>query len=410
MSTSDQPSPPLTRRQLRELRNTASNPVITPEEAAEARAEDVSLEAPAAAEPEAPVVVEPVEAPVADESVAPEAPEAPSEPVDLDATPVTRRQARQQAKARTESIEVVPDSTDAAEKPVDIAPDEPVEVDEVEVSADADEPAALDTTEPEPAEVEEADVVEPEAEAVDDEVDAADADVDGTDAPVEGDAEGAQTADDEVSPTADEVESASDEAEDADEAEGADEAASDSSEDETAADETAADAERAPVVAPALGANLLAGEGIEADLPPSFDHLLVRGGGGGSSSAPNALILSQTPETGSLSVPIMGTGELLITGSYSLPDNYGSTGSTPGSQDGKDVDATLVDGELPPASSPTPIAASSAISTIKSAEDIIKPPAPDKGGRLMMTLAITAGVLALALATVLILAVVNGYF
>ena len=42
--------------------------------------------------------------------------------------------------------------------------------------------------------------------------------------------------------------------------------------------------------------------------------------------------------------------------------------------------------------------------------DIIKPPTPEKGGRLMLTLAITAGVLALALVGVLILAFVTGVF
>ena len=48
------------------------------------------------------------------------------------------------------------------------------------------------------------------------------------------------------------------------------------------------------------------------------------------------------------------------------------------------------------------------ISTIKSAEDIIKPPAPEKGSRLMLALVITAGALALALTGVLIVALVTG--
>ena len=77
---------------------------------------------------------------------------------------------------------------------------------------------------------------------------------------------------------------------------------------------------------------------------------------------------------------------------------------------GKEIDAILVDGELPATSSPTPIAASSAISTIKSAEDIIKPPAPEKGSRLMIALGITAGALALALMGVLIVALFTGAF
>ncbi len=104
------------------------------------------------------------------------------------------------------------------------------------------------------------------------------------------------------------------------------------------------------------------------------------------------------------------TGEILITGTFALPDHYGSTGTVPGRADGKEADAVLVDGELPAASSPTPIAASAAISTIKSADEIIKPPAPERGSRLMVVLAITAGVLAVALAGVLILAITTGIF
>lgn len=172
-----------------------------------------------------------------------------------------------------------------------------------------------------------------------------------------------------------------------------------------------ADDEERPVVAPTFGSGLLAGDGVEIDLPASFDQLLTRGSTAtGALSAPNALILSQTPETGALVSPITGTGEVLITGTFSLPESFGSTGTMPGRTDNKETDAVLVDGELPASSSPTPIAASSAISTIKSAEDIIKPPAPEKGSRLMLALVITAGALALALTGVLIVALVTGAF
>ena len=148
---------------------------------------------------------------------------------------------------------------------------------------------------------------------------------------------------------------------------------------------------------------------MEIELPASFDQLLTRGSATvGSSATSNALILSQTPETGSITAPVTATGEVLITGMFNLPESLGSTGTAHGSSDGKDLDALLVDGELPPASSPTPIAASAAISTIKSDDDIINPPAPEKGSRLMLALGITAGALALALIGVLIVALVTG--
>jgi hypothetical protein len=163
--------------------------------------------------------------------------------------------------------------------------------------------------------------------------------------------------------------------------------------------------EKERVVSPLFGAGLLAGEPDQADLPPSFDQLLSRSTG--SVSVPNALILSQAPEVAPIA-SLGATGEVLITGTLNLPEGLGSTGHAHGTADGKEVDATLVDGELPAHSSPTPIAASAAISTVKTAGEVIKPPAPEKGSRLMLTLAITAGALALALVGVLILAFVTG--
>ena len=45
-----------------------------------------------------------------------------------------------------------------------------------------------------------------------------------------------------------------------------------------------------------------AGDGVEIELPASFDQLLTRGSAAtGSLAASNALILSQTPDTGSFS-------------------------------------------------------------------------------------------------------------
>jgi hypothetical protein len=171
-------------------------------------------------------------------------------------------------------------------------------------------------------------------------------------------------------------------------------------------------AEAAPaIVNPELGSELLAGETPAVSIPPSFDQLISRAPSStGAVVTPNALILSQTPNATPLG-PITATGEVLITGSFDLPAGLGSVGHAHGTADGKDVDATLIDGELPPASSPTPIAASAAISTARHAgEEIIRPPAPEKGNRLMLALVITAGVLAVALVGVLILAVTTGVF
>lgn len=165
------------------------------------------------------------------------------------------------------------------------------------------------------------------------------------------------------------------------------------------------------VVNPALGSDLLDGQAPDVTLPASFDQLIARNTGAtGAVSTPNALILSQTPAGVPLVGPINGTGEIMITGTFELPEGLGSVGHAPGTTDGRDADAVLLDGELPPASSPTPIAASAAISTVKQPGEIIRPPAPEKGSKLLVGLIITTGALALAVAVTLVLAFTTGVF
>ncbi|MCR2763780.1 hypothetical protein NQ152_09695 [Microbacterium sp. zg.B48] len=331
MSTPEQPATPaLTRKQLRDLRNTGATPVASDASADPESASDLAGEATepddTAAPVSAPLPRAAVPAPVRDQP-------APDASVDLDATPLTRRQARQQERIRTASVPVItPEIAAAHAASVADAAASPVETAEAERDG-ADEVADQNDSE--------------SADAVLDLV------------AVEGDA------------------------------------------DEDGADKA--------VVSPQLGAGLLAGAAVQPDLPPSFDQLISRSVTG-SIGTGNALILSQTPSAPNLVAPVTATGEVLITGSFNLPEGLGSTGHADGTADGKDVDAVLVDGELPAHSSPTPIAASAAISTVKNDGDIIKPPTPEKGGRLMLTLAITAGVLALALVGVLILAFVTGVF
>jgi hypothetical protein len=168
-----------------------------------------------------------------------------------------------------------------------------------------------------------------------------------------------------------------------------------------------------PTVSSAFGSSLQPGgaPAAPAKSADSFDGVLSRDTStNGSVASPHTLIVSQNPTAGPISAPIASTGEVLVTGTYALPDGLGSMGHVPGAADGKEVDATLVDGELPVHSSPTPIAASAAISTAKGQDELIRPPAPEKNSRLMLTLAITAGALALALVGVLVVAFATGVF
>lgn len=165
----------------------------------------------------------------------------------------------------------------------------------------------------------------------------------------------------------------------------------------------------AATVRDAFGQNLIESGGNRGQAsPPSFDALLSTDSHG-SHRGGSSLIFQQGPGAMPLSGPVSATGELLVTGTFALPEGLGSRGHSAGT-DGKEVDAVLIDGELPPASSPTPIAASSAISTIKPAAEVIRPPEPEKGNKLMLTLTITAGALAAALVGALAIAISTGAF
>ncbi len=399
MTEPEQPdTPPLTRKQMRDLRNTGATPVVTPADTS-ARSTEGAAEASAAEAVAPPVTAVPV-APLPRAA----APAVVSEPpvadmaVDLGVAPLTRRQARQQERIRTASVPVItPDA--AAAHLAGIAP-APVETPEVEVAeAEAE------------AEVVEAEVIEsvPAFEA-EESVEAED----GAESALTGlfaDAEPAEDPEVEVV-VVDEPSFAAVEDEDGD-------AVDDDDDDEAGAAELFAPASAAsededdeaerPIVSPLLGSALFTDAAPQADVPPSFDQLLAAGSTG-SIGTPNALIMSQATGGSPIVAPVTATGETIITGTFNLPEGLGSLGHAPGAADGHEADAVLVDGELPAHSSPTPIAASAAISTVKSNGDVIKPPAPEKGSKLMMSLAITAGVLALALVGVLILAFVNGVF
>ncbi len=281
---------------------------------------------------------------------------------------LTRRQAR---LSRTAGIPIVSDTTDEAASAETAVEDAPT------AAAGADDGEESDITE----------IVEVDEEVVD-------ATITGEQAPlvIEDVASVIETDDQELVAVAEDAENATD-----------------------AADADVVDAtvtgEHERVVAEGFGAELLDEKDVKIELPSSFDQLLTRDiSEGGSSSSPHALILTETPDTGALTVPLTGTGEILITGSFELPAGFGATGTHPGTADGAEADASLIDGELPAASSPVPVAASSAISTVRSDDDIIRPPAPERGGKLMIALVITAGALALALAGVLIVSAVTGVF
>ncbi|MFJ2370067.1 hypothetical protein [Microbacterium sp. NPDC087665] len=431
MTTSDQHDQgPLTRKQLREIRLTGSTPVIT---------EDTVAPAPQAppvpAAPPAPREAEPVEAdraPVRDADV------------DPGAAPLTRRQARDQERVRTASVPIIdPAAANAAvDEPAPAADEAPTaDAEAADVVAPEAEVVEAEVVEADVTEVVEAEVVEAEtveAEVVEPEIvsgvpdfasaDAADDDDDDSDdevviAPVS--ASSASTSvgdvpldvvDETVTHEASEQLVETEQVDDVDLVLGLDTSDDDSDVDSDdvladvdSADDDVVEPDERPTVNPAFGQSLLADD--PKPFTPSFDDLLTVGDSNGSQhTSPSALIYTPSHGEGSLSGPVASTGEILVTGSYELPRGIGSQGHADGVADGKDIDAVLIDGELAPASSPTPIAASAAVSTLKPTGEVIRPPAPEKGNRLMLILAIVAGGLALALGVVLVVAFTTNVF
>lgn len=391
MSTSDRHEQgPLTRKQLREIRLTGATPVITPEEAAAAAA---AQEPSPGAEQPSPAAEEPTQ----ERSDAPAAVQTPA-PAGSGQVPLTRRQVRERERGNTAATPITPPAPAGsdAELPSADAADEdmPVEPSYDDVpAADANDNDDDQAHQDGRAHDDESSAGAAVAERVHDENAADDGqhDADAVPQPVSA-ADSVDTAG-EVPIVLQQV---------------------DDSEPRSSSDEDGAgdgdDAEH-PTVSSAFGRDIL--EDPNATPQPvaaSFDELLTAGDSTGSHRSPSTLIFTPSAGEGSLSGPVASTGEILITGSYELPKGLGSRGHADGTTDGKDVDAVLIDGELPPASSPTPIAASAAVSTIKPAGEVIRPPAPEKGNKLMLTLAIVAGGLALALGVALIVAFTTNVF
>ena len=414
MTTTDNSGEQLTRRQLRELRLTGQTPVVADESAVQ----DSAPADPVPPRRDAPVN-NPLPRPAEPIVVAP--PEAPVHSSDATEHRLTRRELRDLERVRTASVPVIrpadrdgepDDVAPAVEAPATAAEEEPVAIlDAAQESPVAPEP---DGDAPEVAELADEAAVADEASVADasdvaDEAavadrasvaeeasvaDASDADATASDSRASDDSEAATPVTDDTRPTwAPPAEAVSP-------APVFDAPVKAKTPEKSAAEPTSVS--DGPTLSSSFGAQVAprASSGEQ-----SFDDLISRDSGG-STAAGHSLVLPDTALP-PLTAPVTSTGAMLVTGTFNLPE-LGSQGHAPGVADGKDVDAVLIDGELPAASSPTPIAATAAVSQAKAPGEIIKPPVPEKSNKLMLVLAITAGVLALALVGVIVGAALTG--
>jgi hypothetical protein len=122
-------------------------------------------------------------------------------------------------------------------------------------------------------------------------------------------------------------------------------------------------------------------------------------------STSHALILPSLPEdTGSI-VPLLPTGETLITGSIILPSTLGQLGADAQSLDTSEVDVIEDEREVAPSQDLAPVSATLAVSSYNTSTSVVTVPRK-MGDRLPLILAVTAAVLAVGVVALF----VAGYF
>lgn len=130
-------------------------------------------------------------------------------------------------------------------------------------------------------------------------------------------------------------------------------------------------------------------------------------GAGNTAITTSALVLPSVPDD-AFGGPLGDNGEILLTGSISLPESLSSLGAHPSQLDQSDLDHLLDPGDLQVANTDsTPVRAIRAVSTHTASGGIISPTKP-KGTRGFTILIIAASVMAVVVVGLLVAGLVSG--
>ena len=130
-------------------------------------------------------------------------------------------------------------------------------------------------------------------------------------------------------------------------------------------------------------------------------------GAGNTAITTSALVLPSVPDD-AFGRPLGDNGEILLTGSISLPESLSSLGAHPSQLDESDLDHLLDPGDLQVANTDsTPVRAIRAVSTHTASGGIISPTKP-KGTRGFTILIIAASVMAVVVVGLLVAGLVSG--
>jgi hypothetical protein len=160
----------------------------------------------------------------------------------------------------------------------------------------------------------------------------------------------------------------------------------------------------APTLAPLFQSPAERARTSSDQLPSSFDDLisLRNAAAANSISTTSALVLPTVPGSGDVGTALDETGEVIITGSIDLPASFGSLGAPATGLESTDLDALLDRSEVEQQGSDVaPVAASRAISTNTSNTSLIAPPKRARANAPVV-LAVTAGVLAVGVVSLLL--------
>ncbi len=130
-------------------------------------------------------------------------------------------------------------------------------------------------------------------------------------------------------------------------------------------------------------------------------------GAGHGAITTSALVLPSAPERG-IGGPMNGSGEILLTGSISLPHSYSSTGAHPSRLDESDLDHLLDPGDHQVANTDSmPVRAIKAVSTHTASGAIIAP-TKQPGTRGFTILIVAASAMAVVVVGLLVAGLVSG--
>lgn len=147
-----------------------------------------------------------------------------------------------------------------------------------------------------------------------------------------------------------------------------------------------------------------------ADLPSASDYEDFSGPSTGSiPTISNALILPTLPEDTGTIIPVVATGEVIVTEQLTLPSSIAQVGAEYGTLDTSELDVIADDEEIAPSQDLAPVRAASAVSSYNANNAVVTVP-KRMSDRLPLVLSITAAGLAVAVVALFVTGYILGLF